>query len=82
MKKEVTLAKVLSLPVALSKRIIEKNLPIKESLQMVEEEGFLKEYKGPFTSGVKALCSFNDVITVNCFEEAKQPGYLFDYICL
>ncbi len=82
MKKEVTLAQALSLPIAISENILDKNLPIDETLKTVEKEGLLNEFKGPYCSGVKASYIFNDTITVQHFNEGKQPDgtYLITYV--
>ena len=80
--KEVKMAEILSKPLALSKEIVERDLPVDEALKAFEESGLLNEYKGPFMSGVQASYIFNDTITVNCFDESKQPDgtYLITYM--
>lgn len=82
MKKEVALVSLLSLPFSLAKNSMEKDLPIDDVLKMAEAEGLFDEYKGPFCSDIEASCVFNDTITVNCFEESKQPDgtYLITYV--
>ena len=80
--KEVKLAEVLSVPLKFSKKILDNKLPVREALRALEESGVTSEYKGPFMSGVTASCILNDTITVNCFQETKQPDgtYLITYV--
>lgn len=80
--KEVKLAEVLSVPLKFSKKILENKLPLSEALKALDESGVISEYKGPFMSDVKASCVLNDIITVNYYQESKQPDgtYLITYV--